>query len=71
MEEEVPDFIHERDVFGQIKPKLSIPEKPEHLGPKKQLDVKYAGLGIRIGAFLLDTLIMFLPAFINQFHRVV
>jgi uncharacterized RDD family membrane protein YckC len=59
-ENETPDFIPEYDNFGNEIPKLKISDKPVQ-EEFPELDVEYAGLGIRFLAYLLDVLILLLP----------
>ena len=66
MEKETPEFYKERDIFGLEKQELEVPL--DDLGPldSPELNVVYAGLGRRIGAYLLDVLILFLPILIIE-----
>ncbi len=59
-ENETPDFIPEYDNFGNIIPKIKITDEPVE---KKlpELNFEYAGLGIRIVAYILDAAILILP----------
>jgi uncharacterized RDD family membrane protein YckC len=60
----IPDFIEERDLFGNVIPKRKIPLEPKDGHAKlPELDVEYAGLGIRIVAYILDIAILLFPIF--------
>jgi uncharacterized RDD family membrane protein YckC len=68
-----PDFFEERDLFGQIQPKIIIPdyviadyENNLEIENKKQLDVRFANLTLRIIAYFIDTLIISFPLYIIQ-----
>ncbi len=59
---EIPNFVEERDVFGLINPKRIEDHKTFHsmlndVSPR--LNVKYARLGERIIAFVIDAIIVF------------
>jgi uncharacterized RDD family membrane protein YckC len=65
MENEVPDFFQERDLFGMEKPKLASDGEEEALKPIVEEvsddQVIYASLGSRIVAYLIDSLILYFP----------
>lgn len=63
-ENEVPDFIEERDLFGQVIPKHAATEELNDMNVEEEevnLDVEYAGLGIRILAAILDGIYLIIP----------
>lgn len=68
MENEVPDFFHERDALGLEKPKFDNEdiELPEYIEPV-ELNVTYASLGIRILAYLIDTVLLIFPLLFLEF----
>ena len=66
-ENETPDFFEERDLFGNVIPKIKIADTSDHADLQVELDVEYAGLGIRILAYTIDFAILLLPMlFINN-----
>ena len=67
MENETPDFIHERDALGLEKPKVIV-ENTEQVDSivVENLDVIYASLGSRILAYFLDVLILILPLLVLE-----
>jgi len=69
------DFIEERDIFGQIKPKgVSIIKKAWHkIKNAPDLKVKYAQLGVRIIATFFDlivvlTVLLIIETFLFKFN---
>ena len=58
--ESIPDYVNERDVFGLVKSKRTSMLKRFKFKPLNapELDVAYAGLGIRTLATLIDLVIM-------------
>jgi uncharacterized RDD family membrane protein YckC len=66
-ENEIPDFFEERDLFGQVKPKLKISEKEILKSQEPVIGEEYAGLGLRILAYIIDIFIMIVPSLLSMF----
>jgi uncharacterized RDD family membrane protein YckC len=66
MNKDIPEFFKERDVFGLEKPVIKIQNFKNVPEPPPELNFEYAGLGVRILAYILDGLIIFFPLIIIE-----
>ena len=65
----IPNYVEERDVFGQIKPKKILKFKRKGFNSKKppELNVNYAGFWERALASLIDiTIVLFVLAILDS-----